>query len=658
MKLKTLTFLLPLLLAIAPQGRCEPPAPLPLVDVNSPDVEKLLTPQNGAESQVSAARSTDPAAPGIIITIQPGAAGYPGMNIKPATGTVWDLSKYGHVEAKVTNLGEKNLNLSLRVDNAGDWHESPWNTESRTIKPGTSGTIPVVFGFSYGLKPGYALKPAEVANLLVFATKSEAVQKFSIDSIVAAGEAGEKPPVDPATVRTQPKDGVILGAGVTIDPAKQIAASGGAVAAVSGDGLKITFPAGTGQQSVALKPAIGRWDLRFVAEVKVKLKNTGSTPVTPSVQLSSNTGPSDTITGAEIAPGASGEVAVCFVPAVPGKAETVTKPGYFSTVAGTGTKFGSDAASAIKISAAHQGEAALEVTSITCDVPVAKLPDWIGKRPPVEGDWVKTFDDEFDGKEIDQKKWNIYGENYWDKRTHWSKDNLILGGGVVKEHFEKKRGFHNDDPKSMLDLTNPKTSESDYACGFLSTYGKWVQRYGYFEARVKLPVAPGLWPTFWLTPDRGVEAGPQWKRASTSDGGMELDIMEHLTRWGPYRYNTANHWDGYQKDHKSVGNVFNYVLPDKEGFITVGLLWTPGSAVYYENGKETFRMDDPRIGSVPAEIIIETTTGGWDNNAVDDKQLPVDYVIDYVRVWQRKDLVSPVDGYKTAPAAAAAPAAK
>jgi hypothetical protein len=36
--------------------------------------------------------------------------------------------------------------------------------------------------------------------------------------------------------------------------------------------------------------------------------------------------------------------------------------------------------------------------------------------------------------------------------------------------------------------------------------------------------------------------------------------------------------------------------------------------------------------------------GGWDNNALDDARLPDDFLIDYVRVWQRRDLASAVDG--------------
>ena len=42
-------------------------------------------------------------------------------------------------------------------------------------------------------------------------------------------------------------------------------------------------------------------------------------------------------------------------------------------------------------------------------------------------------------------------------------------------------------------------------------------------------------------------------------------------------------------------------------------------------------------------------SGGWDNTALDDAQLPNDLVIDYVRVWQRKDLASQDDGKKPAP---------
>ncbi|HZK79647.1 MAG TPA: glycoside hydrolase family 16 protein, partial [Humisphaera sp.] len=274
--------------------------------------------------------------------------------------------------------------------------------------------------------------------------------------------------------------------------------------------------------------------------------------------------------------------------------------------------------------------AAMLVESVTADVPEPKLPEWLGKRPPVEGNWVRTFDDEFDGTSLDLTKWNNQGPNYYDNQSHWSKNNVIVGGGVARLHYEKKTGRQNDSPAGK---------ESAYASGYLDTYGKWAQRYGYFEARMKLPRAPGLWPAFWMMPDRGEKAGSQGARQRTSDGGMEFDIMEHLTRWGPCRYNIAMHWDGYGKSHKQVGTEKIYLQPDKDGFIVSGILWTPGVMVLYGNGHEVARWEDPRVSSVASDLMFTLPMGGWDNNALDDARLPADFEIDYVRVWQRQNLV-------------------
>jgi len=609
------------------------PAPQALADLAAEGAEKRFEPTSG---QVGVTRSQDAAARGVQVTIQAGAESWPGVNLKPQGAAAWDLSAFGHVEARLVNTGEKNLGVSLRIDNEGDWKDNPWNGETLWLKPGASGTVRVIFGYSWG-KPGFALKPAAVVKAMLIAGKADAVQSFRVESLQAAGPAGEKPPVDPRSVRIVPKDGVLLGAGVTIDLATQMDAKAGAEGALAGQALRIVLPEGKGDASVALKPAVGRWDLRTFTEVRVRLKNGGAAPVTPRVQVASDSGATDLVAAASpLAPGAEAEIVVPFAPdvpwrGIPGSGDRTSWDG----VKGTGTKFDSDAAGAVRISAGPEGAAALGVESIVARASPAELPDWLGKRPPVEGEWVKTFDDEFDGPAIDQTKWNIYGPNYWDQKSRWSRDNTIIGGGVVRLRYEKKTGPHNDDPKEK---------SRDYTSGFLETYGKWVQRYGYFEARMRLPTAPGLWPAFWLMPDRGGPNEPQWKRQSTENGGMEFDVMEHLTRWGPHRYNIAFHWDGYQKNHHQTGTTRVYVAPDKTGFLTAGLLWLPGLAVYYCNGREVARWEDPRIASVPADMMFTLPQGGWDNSPLDPARLPDDFVIDYVRVWQRKDLASAADG--------------
>jgi beta-glucanase (GH16 family) len=228
---------------------------------------------------------------------------------------------------------------------------------------------------------------------------------------------------------------------------------------------------------------------------------------------------------------------------------------------------------------------------------------------------------------------------YWDKLSHFSKENVLVGGGAARIRFEKKRGHHNDDPKNPL--------VTDYTAAYLVTLGKWTQRYGYFEARMKAPTAPGLWPAFWMMPERGAAAQPPEIRQDTGRGGMEFDIYEHLTRWGSNRYNIAMHWDGYGASHKSIGSDRIYFRPDQEGFVTAGLLWLPGLAVYYCNGVEVARWQNPRISSVPSDLMFTLPCGGWDNSPLEDQKLPDDFIIDYVRCWQRRDLASEADATKT-----------
>lgn len=585
-------------------------------------------------------------AEGITVTIKPGPEGYPGLGLTKKDGTPFDLSKHGNVEAKVTNLGSKKIPVNLRLDNEGDWKTNPYNAESTYLEPGETGTVKLIFGHSYGHKKGFALNSAAISRILFFGGKSDVDQVFRIDSLITGGTPGELPPIDPATIRIKPENGVIYEAAnikARADAEKQFIYENGATGIVTeGKGIRLNFPGGAKTGSVTFKPAEGRWDLSQYFQIVLELENNGTAPVSPKIRLETNGGPSDTAIVESIEPGKSRKVILPFASKEIwiGDGDAGKKGGVGSKPK-PGSKVTSDAISKLVVSVENiDSPRSLLIVSMKGEVPPPPaMPEWLGKKPPVEGDWTLTFEDNFNGAAPDSGNWNVYAANYWDKASAFSKDNLIIEDGFAKLRYEKKKSHHNDDPTKK---------QFEYTTGFLDTYGKWTQRYGYFETRVKLPRSPGLWPAFWLMPDRGAAAGEQWQRQDTGKGAMEFDIVEHLTRWGPYRMNIAMHWDGYGKEHKAIGTSNAYVQLDKDGFYTAGLLWLPGKAVYYFNGEEVARWETERMSNVQSHLMYTLPQGGWDNNAVDDKQLPADFVVDYVRVWQRKDLASAEDGPKVA----------
>lgn len=262
-------------------------------------------------------------------------------------------------------------------------------------------------------------------------------------------------------------------------------------------------------------------------------------------------------------------------------------------------------------------------------------PEWLGQRPPVDGDWVLTLNENFDGDSLNTELWTARFP--WDgpqpgQLQRYAPQNVIVEGGSVKFKAEKLHGHENND--AGLDTR-------EYTSGLIQSYDKWAQAYGYFEARVKLPTARGLWPAFWMMPDRGKASGlDTWARRDTGTRGgkgMEIDILEHLAEWGPGRNNVAVHWDGYGAEHKSWGSTHVYFGPTPDGWHNFGLLWEPGKLTWFIDGKKVQEWENDRVPEVPAYLKMNIQMGGWATRNVDDAALPDLFEVDYVRAWQLQE---------------------
>lgn len=606
-----------------------------LFDLAAPEAKRQVAASEGAQVEVGA--------DGLALSLAVGPTPYPGVTITPADGKPWVLTTYGHIEANVTNTGSAPATINLRIDDNGPGDKA-WNAESLLIGAGDTRKLRVYFGYSYGLRPGHPLKSEAVTRVLFFTGAVKSAQSFRISGLTAGGTPDESVKVINELPRRVPADGQLLAARDQFDPAVR-----GAVVLVPGE-LAATFNAGGG--ALVLKPLKSLWDLGTAMQVSVRLRNSGAQPAEPRVRLTSDDGSATVWVSGTIAPGAEGTVVIPFAPTVPWtgvtdpvQADAKAKGRKWSNQPETGTSFRSHRTAALEIELAGPGT--VSVLAATASAPVAVLPEWLGKRPPVEGSWTQTLSEEFTGDHIDAQRWNVHGYNWYDKRQHFAKDEVIVSDGTLKLRAEKRSGFHNDDPAEK---------QTDYAVGWADTYGKWTQRYGYYETRAKLPTNPCLWPGVWMMPDRGLKNFPtsnpksDWaafKARGTQDGsGMELDIIEGQSVWGPHRFNIAMHWDGYGEHHKVIGTSANYVPTDPDGFIVIGMLWTPGQLVMYGNGQEIWRWSSPRIPDTQQFFLLQNLLGGWETEALDDSKLPGDFVLDYIRVWQRADLASPEDGAK------------
>ncbi len=225
---------------------------------------------------------------------------------------------------------------------------------------------------------------------------------------------------------------------------------------------------------------------------------------------------------------------------------------------------------------------------------------------PTGKEWKLTWHDEFDGKQLDETKWNRLGD--WKRRDgFWVKEDAYLSG------------------KGTLLLRTRKDGDR-YTCGAVNTKGKFEHAFGYYVARCKLPRQPGHWPAFWLMCD-GVN-----KVGNAGRDGTEIDIVEVPWRDGQITMNL--HWDGYGKEHKSAGTkvVRKEVM---DGFHDFGLLWTPEEYVFYVDGQETWRSKAGNVSQVPEFVKLTEEIGTWGGD-VKKAELPDFFEVDYVRVYEAK----------------------
>ena len=245
-----------------------------------------------------------------------------------------------------------------------------------------------------------------------------------------------------------------------------------------------------------------------------------------------------------------------------------------------------------------------------------------------------TFSDEFDGDTLDTAKWQA-PEMPRQGSCRWVKSLATVSDGALHLGIRLSQ-----DPVLRYDCAAVRTRK-DYD----PKQTMFAQRYGYFEARAKLPknMKSDYWSAFWMM------CGDV-NSADTREG-IEADILESFQHAGEPHYGMNFHWNGYGKEHNSTGIK---LAPTPEladgGFHRFGLYWDQHVYVAFFDGREVGRTDLVGLGSKengktpsqgpcqrPGYLKLSCEAAAWagaTNQWEKDPTKEDEFVVDYVRVYE------------------------
>lgn len=221
-----------------------------------------------------------------------------------------------------------------------------------------------------------------------------------------------------------------------------------------------------------------------------------------------------------------------------------------------------------------------------------------------------TFADEFKATRLDPQKWiDSYPGGV---RTHSNNE----------QQYYAPDGYEVHDGFLRLKAERRSMGGMPYTSGIVTTYGKFAQKYGWFEIRMKMPAGKGMWPAFWLLPD-----DRSWP--------PEIDVLEILGH-EPQKVYMTNHYKNASGAHEGKGDSFTATGPDfAAAYHTFALEWKPNELLWYVDGVERYHTTE-NVPSVPMYLLANLAVGGdWPGNPDSATPFPGNMDIDYIRVYSK-----------------------
>ena len=270
------------------------------------------------------------------------------------------------------------------------------------------------------------------------------------------------------------------------------------------------------------------------------------------------------------------------------------------------------------------------ILALSMLLPLAACGKKATQTPAIDG-YNLLWSDEFEGKELDETKWNR------EKRDPgWTNNEL-------QEYTDSDENIFVRDGKLVLKaIKTEKNGKPYYTSGKIQGWNKTQFQYGKVVVSAKVPEGQGLWPAIWMMPNQESYYG-QWPKCG------EIDIMESLGNDTTISYSTIHYGEPHAEQQGTITKEGDERFSAK--FHEYSVEWEPGEMRFYTDGELVLTcndwftaeegMDDkpyPAPFNQPFYIQMNLAVGGnWPGNPDSTTDFSkAEFEVDYVRVYQKE----------------------
>ena len=218
----------------------------------------------------------------------------------------------------------------------------------------------------------------------------------------------------------------------------------------------------------------------------------------------------------------------------------------------------------------------------------------------------------------------IWGYNIGTGENGW-------GNNELQYYTNRPENIQVKDGMLQITAKNESYKGSQYTSAKILTKGLFEQKYGRFEARIKMPYGQGMWPAFWLL---GANSDTDtWPKCG------EIDVMEFKGQEPTIVHGTV-HGPGYSgsnpitKSYDLVNDRFD------TSFHVFGIEWGEKYINFYVDDVLYNQITPDKVTGEwvydhPFYIILNFAVGGnYVGSPNSETIFPQTMLVDYVRVYQ------------------------